>query len=61
MSGYNYESFGQCDIAAPDFWAVATIGTKAPDFTLADLDGNLVSLSSFAGKKHVLLEFGSIT
>jgi len=61
MSGYNYESFGQCDIAGPDFWAVATIGTKAPDFTLADLDGNLVSLSSFAGKKHVLLEFGSIT
>ena len=61
MSGYNYESFGQCDIDAPDFWSVATIGTKAPDFTLADLDGNLVSLSSFAGKKHVLLEFGSIT
>ena len=48
MSAYNYESFGQCDI-------------DAPDFSLADLDGNLVSLSSFAGKKHVLLEFGSIT
>ena len=36
MSGYNYESFGQCDIDAPDFWAVATIGPKAPDFNLAD-------------------------
>ena len=31
MSGYNYESFGQCDIDAPDFWSVATIGRKAPD------------------------------
>jgi peroxiredoxin len=61
MSGYNYESFGQRDIAAPDFWSVAMIGTKAPDFSLTDLDGNLVSLSSFAGKKHVMLEFGSIT
>ena len=30
------------------------IGTKAPDFTLPDKDGNLVSLSDFAGKKVVL-------
>ena len=30
------------------------IGTKAPDFTLPDKDGNLVSLSDFAGKKIVL-------
>ncbi len=29
-------------------------GTKAPDFTLPDKDGNLVSLSDFAGKKVVL-------
>lgn len=29
-------------------------GTKAPDFTLPDKDGNSVSLSSFAGKKVVL-------
>ena len=27
------------------------IGTKAPAFTLPDKDGNLVSLSDFAGKK----------
>ena len=50
MSGYNYESFGQCDIDAPDFWSVAKIGTKAPDFNLPDLDGNPVSLASCAGK-----------
>ena len=29
-------------------------GTKAPDFTLCDKDGNEVSLSSFLGKKVVL-------
>ena len=61
MSGYNYESFGQCEIAAPDFWSVAKVGDRAPEFSLPDLDGNLVSLASFAGRKHVLLEFGSIT
>ena len=31
-----------------------TVGTKAPDFTLFDKDGNEVSLSSFLGKKVVL-------
>ena len=30
------------------------IGMKAPDFTLSDHEGNLVSLSSFLGKKVVL-------
>ena len=30
------------------------IGTKAPDFTLRDKDGNNVSLSDFHGKKVVL-------
>ena len=29
-------------------------GTKAPDFTLPDKDGNMVSLSDFLGKKVVL-------
>lgn len=31
-----------------------SVGTKAPDFTLPDKDGNAVSLSDFAGKKVVL-------
>lgn len=30
------------------------IGTKAPEFTLSDKDGNTVSLSDFLGKKVVL-------
>ena len=30
------------------------VGSKAPDFTLDDQDGNPVSLSSFKGKKVLL-------
>lgn len=61
MDPYNYKSYGQCDVGAPDFRSVAKVGTKAPDFTLTDLDGRKVSLADFKGKKHLLLEFGSIT
>jgi len=61
MDGYNYTAYGQCDVGAPDFWEVAGVGSQAPNFTLPDLDGNQISLMSFKGKKHVLLEFGSIT
>ena len=61
MQNYNYESFGQCEVGAPDFRAVAKVGSQAPDFCLSDVDGSQVSLSSFRNKKHVLLEFGSIT
>ena len=61
MDSYNYEGFGQCELGAPDFRSVARIGTAAPDFVLTDLDGIRVSLAEFKGKKHVLLEFGSIT
>ena len=31
-----------------------TIGTKAPDFTLPDKDGNPVRLADYLGKKVVL-------
>lgn len=58
---YNHESYGQCDLAAPDFWSVAKVGTKAPLFSLESLDGAKVSLADFIGKKNVILEFGSIT
>ena len=33
------------------------IGTKAPDFTLPDQNGNDVSLSDFSGKKIVIWFF----
>jgi peroxiredoxin len=32
-------------------------GDRAPDFTLPDQDGNPVRLSSFQGKKNVVLAF----
>lgn len=35
------------------------IGEKAPDFSLADIDGNTVSLSSFSGKVVILDFFAS--
>jgi peroxiredoxin len=61
MDNYNYESFGQCEVGAPEFRAAVKVGNQAPDFCLTALDGGQVSLSSFRNKKHVLLEFGSIT
>ena len=33
------------------------IGTKAPDFTLPDIDENLISLKDFVGKKVILWFF----
>jgi peroxiredoxin Q/BCP len=33
------------------------VGDKAPDFSLPDQDGNMVSLKDFAGKKSVILYF----
>jgi cytochrome oxidase Cu insertion factor (SCO1/SenC/PrrC family) len=33
------------------------IGDAAPDFTLADNNGNQVKLSDFKGKKNVVLAF----
>lgn len=61
MDSYNYDSYGQCDVGAPDFRSVAQVGTKAPDFAITDLDGKRIALADFRGKKHVLLEFGSVT
>ena len=58
---YNYESFGQCDLAAPDSQSVTNVGSQAPQFRLRSLDGEKVSLADFIGKGHVVLEFGSIT
>jgi peroxiredoxin len=37
--------------------ATLKVGDKAPDFTLLDQDKNPVTLSSFQGKKNVLLVF----
>jgi peroxiredoxin Q/BCP len=33
------------------------VGTQAPDFTLPSTDGQTLTLSSLAGRKHVVLVF----
>lgn len=60
---YNYESFTRSESAgkSDQFKSFLRAGEEAPDFELSTLRGERVSLSSFRGKKHVLLEFGSIT
>jgi len=37
------------------------VGNRAPNFTLKDLDGNSVTLSSFKGKKLVMVNFWAVT
>ena len=60
---YNYESFSRSESAGKsnEFKNSLRAGEEAPDFELPSLDGDRVRLSAFHGKKHVLLEFGSIT
>jgi peroxiredoxin len=45
------------ETTAMDRTSTLKVGDKAPDFTLADQNGNKVTLSSFAGKKNVVLVF----
>src|ERR1051326_8155393 len=60
---YNYESFDFGSEAAEfERWVTEgpRIGDPAPDFELADLDGNWLRLSDLRGRP-VVLEFGSYT
>jgi peroxiredoxin len=45
------------EATAVDRTSTLKAGDKAPDFTLADQNGQKVTLSSFAGKKNVVLVF----
>lgn len=60
---YNYESFSRSESAgkSSEFKNSLRAGEEAPDFELPTLDGEKVRLSTLRGKRHVLLEFGSIT
>lgn len=60
---YNYESFSLSESAgkSTEFKNSLRAADEAPDFDLPTLDGERVRLSALRGKKHVLLEFGSIT
>jgi peroxiredoxin len=63
LEAYNYKSFSRSESAGKsnEFKNSLRAGDEAPDFELQALEGDRVRLSSFRGKKHVLLEFGSIT
>ena len=60
---YNYDSFTRSESAgkSAEFKNSLRAGEKAPDFNLATVEGERIALSAFRGKKHILLEFGSIT
>lgn len=60
---YNYESFTRSESAGKsiEFKSSLRAGEEAPDFELPTLEGDRVRLSALRGRKHVLLEFGSIT
>ena len=44
-------------IATPVAEATIEVGDKAPDFELSSSQGGRLKLSSFQGKKNVLIEF----
>ncbi len=60
---YNYAAFtrSQSSGRSNQFRDLLRAGDEAPDFELPTLEGKTVRLSSFRGRQHVLLEFGSIT
>jgi alkyl hydroperoxide reductase subunit AhpC len=63
LSSYNYGHFSRelfRDLARTSFSGPGP-GTHAPDFKATSLDGEAIRLSDYAGKKNVLLIFGSAT
>ena len=62
-TSYNYDTFTRSEGAGrtDDFKNQLRAGDDAPDFELPTPEGEIIQLSSFRGRKHVLLEFGSIT
>ena len=63
VDSYNYDTFTRSEGTgkSTDFKVRLRAGDDAPDFELTTIEGEPVRLSQFHGKKHVLLEFGSIT
>ena len=61
MDRYNRRAYGQVGIEKTNYDSVAHVGSEAPEFSLPDLDGRMVNLADFRGKKHIILEFGNIT
>jgi peroxiredoxin len=60
---YNSEEFTAAAPAPtnPGETMAAKIGVAAPDFEAATLDGKIVRLSDFRGKRHVVMMTGAVT
>jgi peroxiredoxin len=60
---YNYASFARSESSGKsnEFKNSLRAGEAAPDFELPTVEGDRFRLSALRGRKHVLLEFGSIT
>lgn len=63
MEEYNYRFYKEGVTPWDDFRTSSKIrvGKVAPDFVATDLDSNVITLSSFRGKKNVVLQFGCAT
>jgi hypothetical protein len=63
IEAYNYARFVRSESTgrSEEFRKQLRAGDVAPDFELPDLDGTSIRLSALHGRKHVVLEFGSIT
>jgi peroxiredoxin len=60
---YNSEEFTAAAPAPtnPGETLTAKVGVAAPDFAASTLDGNIVRLSDFRGKRHVVIMTGAVT
>lgn len=63
IDDYNYSTFTSSEARGKTraFIGVLHAGDAAPDFELRTPEGEVVKLSDFRGRKHVVLEFGAIT
>jgi peroxiredoxin len=61
MSNYNVTFRFQDDYLKSLKNAEACVGQIAPDFELKDVNGQLVRLSDYRNKAHIVMVFGSTT
>ncbi len=57
---YNYSRFA-LELMVERFEGGPKPGEMAPDFSAPTLDGREVKLRDFRGRRHVVLQFGSVT
>lgn len=60
VAEYNYSRF-HAGLMVERFEGGPKPGEMAPDLSSSTLDGREVRLSDFLGRRHVVLQFGSVT